>query len=77
MNDRLPLPRLESMRTWCMNARTGETAKFCVAGDVTQEEATRFAAEVNDARIGHVWVEVEKVVCCPDLMTPVSVRCTH
>lgn len=51
---------LSELKKWCSEAKPGDEARFVVGQEITQEEASNFAFQVNSELDDHVWVSVEE-----------------
>lgn len=68
---------LSDLRPWGLKASPGQQEEFFVGEDVAQDEASRFAFQVNQERdAGHVWIEVVACGCVPEPTTHLHVHCT-
>ena len=68
---------LPGLRSWCLAAIEGQEEEFFVAREVVQDEASRFAGDVNMERDGHVWINVLEMADSPEATTRIHVRCTN
>ena len=66
--------KLTDISSPCSQMAVGDTETFSVSGEVSQEEASQLAGEINAERTGHVWLTADEAI---DGVTRIHVRCTE
>jgi hypothetical protein len=72
------LASLDEIREWCLSARVRDEKEFCVAGTMSQDQASAFAFAINQERCdGHAWIGIVDSTLPPDPTTKIHVRYSH
>jgi|GEM_PF-3986980 hypothetical protein len=70
------LNSLKDLDLWAVQAKIGDEADFTIPGELSQEEASKFAGDLNANADNHVWISVGEMGCVPDPVTKIHVRCS-